>query len=484
MTAQTATQHSRALNQFVGWTAALLSLAFVIRTGVAWKTYHHIDPTSGVWAAAALDARDGTLYRPIESPLGYGGSRYAPLHIVLQATLMRAALGPVAAGYALDVLAILALVAGIYALLRELESPPLICAAMAAFALSAYCYCTTAGGMKGDLLAVAPSICGLAAVVASQRRRKTSLILLAAICFALALSAKLTSIFGIAASLIWLALQKKWKPALILAFLWLILIILAAGATQWASDDRALRIFQLCAAGGGGLRQLVQGPHRLVSDAIHADRFFTLFWLLAAALILLERNWKSLSTILFILATLGTVAIYGSPGTSANHLVDLQAASVIVIGTARRFPRCATIAATILALVATVNHLAMTVRIARENRHGDMIAALHDADRAQNSGPLLAENPILPIIDGQRPYMLDSFMFRTLWRRNPQIAERFWNDISSHYFRAVILAAPPTDPTRFTDEGNFGPGFMQLLERNYILTSVHGENWVYLPKPR
>lgn len=80
--------------------------------------------------------------------------------------------------------------------------------------------------------------------------------------------------------------------------------------------------------------------------------------------------------------------------------------------------------------------------------------------------------------------MLDSFMFRTLWRRNPQIAERFWNDISSHYFRAVILAAPPTDPTRFTDEGNFGPGFMQLLERNYILTSVHGENWVYLPKPR
>ncbi len=196
----------------------------------------------------------------------------------------------------------------------------MISAAIAAFALAAYCYCTTAGGMKGDLLAVAPSICGIAAVVASQRRRKSSLILLAAICFALALSAKLTSVFGIAASLVWLVLKKDWKPAILLASLWLLFIILAAAATQWASDDRALKIFQLCAAGGGGLRQLLQGPHRLVSDAIHADRFFTLFWLLAAGLIVLEREWKSLPTILFIVTTLGTVAIYGSPGTQRQSL--------------------------------------------------------------------------------------------------------------------------------------------------------------------
>jgi hypothetical protein len=82
--------------------AALLCVAFTFRMAAAWKCYHHIDPTAGTWTAAALDARDGTLYRPIESSLGYGGSRYAPLHIILQAALMRAGMGPVAAGYLLD----------------------------------------------------------------------------------------------------------------------------------------------------------------------------------------------------------------------------------------------------------------------------------------------------------------------------------------------------------------------------------------------
>ena len=58
--------------------AGLLGIAFGIQMLAAWKTYHHVDPTAGVWTAAALDARDGILYRPIESPLGYGGSRLRP----------------------------------------------------------------------------------------------------------------------------------------------------------------------------------------------------------------------------------------------------------------------------------------------------------------------------------------------------------------------------------------------------------------------
>lgn len=484
MTLEAPIDRDRKLIPLAAAIAGLLCIAFAVRTAAAWKRYHHIDPTAGVWTAAALDARDGILYRPIESNLGYGGSRYAPLHIVLQAGLMRAGLGPVAAGYLLDFFGIVLVVGGIYALLRQLQIAPLLAGVMAGFTLGSYCYCTTAGGLKGDLLAVAASMWGLAATVASQRLGKSSLLIAAGICFALAIAAKLTSIFGIASSVIWLGIFRKWKAAALLASVWAIAVIIAAIATQWASDGRALKIFELCASGGGGLRQFLRGPHRIISDAIHVDRFFACFWLLAAGLIVLDRNWKGLPTILFVLTTLATVAIYGSPGTNSNHLVDLQAASIIVIAVSIPTKRSALIAVCALALFAAVNHVVKTIGIWREDRHGQMIAALIDADRSGSSAPLLAENPILPILDGQRPYMLDSFMFRTLWRRNPKIAERLWIDLSNQYFRAVILAAPPTDPTRATDAGDFGPGFMQRLQQNYVLISNYGGNWVYLPKPR
>jgi len=452
----------------------------------AWKTYHHVDPTAGVWTAAALDARDGILYRPIESEIGYGGSRYAPLHIVLHAGLIRLGMGPVAAGYLLDLIGILGVIGGVYALLRQLEVATLPAATFAGFVLAAYCYSTTAAGLKGDLLPAGLNLWGLAAVAATQRRKSSLILLAAVICFVLAMATKLTSIFGIAAAVLWLISRKDWRKAVLLAAVWLIGIAVAAMATQWASDGRAYGIFKLCAAGGGGLTQLLHGPHRMAYDAFYNDRIFIFFWLLAAALIVIGRQWASLPAILFAVTTLGTAAIYGSPGTNCNHLVDLQAAAIVVIAASfqscRPWGRCAALAATAIVLISAGFSGVKTVSIMHENRHGTMMSALADADRSTVTGPLLSENPILPILQGRRPYMLDSFMFRAVWMRNPKIADRFWNDLSQRRFRAVILSGPPWDPTRSGNAGNFGPGFIDLLQRNYELIGHHGEYWVYLPK--
>jgi hypothetical protein len=231
----------------------------------------------------------------------------------------------------------------------------------------------------------------------------------------------------------------------------------------------------------------------MASDAIHNDRAFVCFWLLAAGLIVIGRKakpplgqWASLPVILFTVTTLGTAAIYGSPGTNCNHLVDLQAAAVVVIATnlwsCRAWGRCAAMAATAIVLVSAILSGFKTASIMRENRHGTMMAALADADRSKATGPLLSENPILPILQGRRPYMLDSFMFRAVWMRDPKIADRFWDDLSRRHFRAVILSGPPWDPTRSGSAGDFGPGFIDLLQWNYESIAVHGEYWVYLPK--
>jgi hypothetical protein len=46
----------------------------------------------------------------------------------------------------------------------------------------------------------------------------------------------------------------------------------------------------------------------------------------------------------------------------------------------------------------------------------------------------------------------------------------------------VILHGVPTDPDYASDEGDFGPGFIDRLENKYTLTSSHGQFFVFLPK--
>jgi hypothetical protein len=477
----------------LGWlmvcTAGFLCAAFGVFLVAAWKNYEHLNPTAGVWTAAAIDASKGVLYRPIESDIGYGGTRYAPLHIVLQGGLIHLGMGPVASGFLLDLVGILMVMGGLYALMRELDVERIPAAGMATFVLSAYCYATTAAGIKGDLLAAAFNLWGLAAVARSEKSdesRRGGLVL-AAVCFVLAMAAKLTSIFGIGAAAFWLICRGKRLQALILCAIWATGIELALVITQWASGGRAIVIFRMSALGGGGLPDLLHAPKSFFDIAVHRDRWFACFWIIAAGSIVIGGKWRSLPAILFVLTTIGTVAIFGTPGTNSNHLVDLEAAAVLVIATrldSGRLGLAAVACATAVACYGGINCLRSVPAIYRDSQHGQMMSALVASHKSAGTGPLLSENPMLPIIDGERPYMIDSFMFRTVRIRHPEIAERFWNDLSQRHFRAVILDGPPTQASRNGNAGDFGPGFIDMLQRYYRPEGQHGEYWVYLPGRR
>jgi hypothetical protein len=326
----------------LGWlmvcTAGFLCTAFGLFLVAAWKNYEHLNPTAGVWTAAAIDASKGVLYRPIESDIGYGGTRYAPLHIVLQGGLIHLGMGPVASGFLLDLFAILMVMGGLYALMRELDVERIPAAGMATFVLSAYCYATTAAGIKGDLLAAAFNLWGLAAVVWSEKSNKPwhGGVAAGSVCFVLAMTAKLTSIFGIGAATVWLIFRGKRLQALVLCAAWATGIELALALTQCASAGRAIGIFRMGALGGGGLPELLHAPETFFDIAIHRDRWFAGFWIIAAGCIVIGGKWRSLPAILFVVTTMGTVAIFGTPGTNSNHLVDLEAAAVTQIPRRRR----------------------------------------------------------------------------------------------------------------------------------------------------
>ena len=95
------------------------------------------------------------------------------------------------------------------------------------------------------------------------------------------------------------------------------------------------------------------------------------------------------------------------------------------------------------------------------------LAAL--ADAPGGAGPILAQNPELSMLAGERPYVLDPFMFRVLSEQLRGYADPMLDRLDRREFRAVILRDIPGDPLYESNEYDFGRTFMEHLRRDYVL---------------
>jgi hypothetical protein len=453
-----------------GGVAALLVFCFCVRTFTSWWNWGDLDHASGTWIAMATDARDGVLYRPIVSEIGYGGTRYAPLHALIQAGLLKLHIDPITGGYLIGIVSAALLATGAYHLMRRLEVPHTTALIMSCLLLSAHCLAVGVAGIRGDLLAAALDLCGVAAVAGLA-------IPWAAICFVLAFATKVTCVFGIVTSVAWLYCTDQRRRALQLAAIWAIGVAAVVLMTQWASHARALGIFIACADGGGQLMTLLLAPVAMINNAIHYDPIALVFWLIA--LLLLPGNIRatSLSAMLLLITTVGTVAIFGTPGTNINHLIDLHAAAIVFLATrcrAGRFGGIAMIAPLLLACISACVNLQQARHIQLEQRRATMEAVLADVANSPVPGPMLSENPLLPIVAGQRPYLLDAYMFRVLSARQPSVARKMWDDIAGQRFSAVVIYS----------RHSFGPGFMDRIQRSFTFVGQHGDYQIFFPRPR
>jgi len=449
--------------------AILIVCCFCIRTFTSWRNWGDLDHASGTWIAMALDARDGVLYRPIVSEIGYGGTRYAPLHVLVHASLMKMGIDPITGGYLIGIVSAAVLIAATFQLMRRLEVAPVTAAIMGCFLLSAHCLAVGVAGIRGDLLAAALDICGVAAVAGAA-------IPLAAICFVLALATKVTCIFGAVASVAWLACSDRRREAIRLAAMWIIGAAIVVLLTQWISDGRAAGIFAACADGGGELMTLLVAPLAMVNNAIHYDPIALAMLIVALLLLPGHLRATSLPVMLLLITLAGTVTIFGTPGTNINHLIDLHAAVIVFLATRCRGQRLGTAMAAplVLACTAAVVCLEQARHIQVESRSTTAVAVLADVARSPVQGPILSENPLLPLEAAQRPYLLDAYMFRVLIQRQPSIADKMWDDLRHQRFGAVVIY----------NRHSFGREFMDRLNATYNLATQHDDYEIYFPRPR
>jgi len=542
--------------------SGLLATGCAFRQVVSWRNYGDVEDEGGIWTAIALDAKNGILYRPIVSDIGYGGTRYGPLHVVLHAGLLKAGMAPVDSGFLIGVVTAAAALAGIYQLMRRLKVPASFAIALTSFFLSAFSVRSGILSIKADLLAAALDVWGLiAALPLAERMRDTCgkefppplvlrgragvgaeglpstvecrsahetptltlprstrggeeeglqnvsrtlaerqqkaesrrwpAILLAGTCFALAAASKVTSLFGIATVVTWLLLRGEMKIAARLVGVFCIGVIAAALAVQWASGGRAMGVFAASAAAGGGLRRLAQAPLYFFPAIFSRDRVVGGFWIAALVMLLTRRNWRSLPTILLGYSTLGTLAIFGSRGTDMNHLMDLHLASLVVLAVACQSGGQALhagwIARFVLLVIAAISlHAAHSCLndvdyIRQHHPRATMNACLADAAASPVRGPLFAENPMLPILAGERPYVLDCFLFSVIDLKHPSIGDKLRDDLAHQRFRAVIVTGELTHNTMPTPTDPW-PQFLILMRTRYELKATEGRNLVYLPK--
>jgi hypothetical protein len=469
--------------------AVLLIAVTAMRTWVRWLNDAGISFASGVMISMAADLKAGVFYRPLLDAHGYGGTRYLPLYFCLHALLLKLGMPVLASAYLLSTIALILLLLGTFQLLRNLGAEPWLAAGSTIALLAAATVQMSLSTPQADGLAAALNVWGLAMIVRLPHSRRQ--ILLAALLFTLAWSAKLTTVFGLATALIWLIATGNKRTARRLGVATSCGYLLVAAIMVVASHGRVVEIFKACASGGTSLAFLARAPLRMWGMAMHTDPSLLLFAVPALAVMfwIFTHGWRDLPA-LFLLATLlVTAVIFGSPGTTENHLLDVQVASLILLVTwmaKRASSQQARLGVCFLALL-------MVVSAAYLWRHARSWGRWYHPHQFQRTikliGPtkeaILSENPVVPVLAGQRPYVLDPWMIQLLGRRNPNFGVPLLVRLQNHWFSAVVLSTGDPDGKGgrlWYDKECFTPGFVSALDANYRLAQVIDNDWIYLPR--
>ncbi|HVP61404.1 MAG TPA: hypothetical protein VMT11_12630 [Myxococcaceae bacterium] len=452
----------------LAWTSGLLAVLTGARLLVEALTRNRLllDHPSGAWATLADDLLHGTFYRPVESALGWGGTRYPPLYPLLYAGVARVLGSLPPAAELLEALSLVALVGCTFLLLERLGVRRRLALPGALVVLALVPVQALLGLGKADLLASALAMAGL--VVATREgtlRREMATALL----FSLAVLTKWTVVGGFLAWVTHAWVHGRRRVAIERAALVGGMLLIGIGAAQLSSGGQMLRQLRECAGGGGGPVGMLTAPNEFLqqSDPIDLALLVLAAGALAAAA---PGTWRTLPALALLWTWLCTLAVFASPGIAENHLVDVTVLALVLFLTlVDRGAVPSRFAAVVLPLyiVLAVSRFAPEAveGVTRTPRPAEVLARLG----SPAEGPLLAENPWVPLLAGERPVLADAFTFRILALKHPELMRHLVSDLEARRFRAVVLRWPADDADgrQWYDGTHFGPGFVEALRRSY-----------------
>jgi len=480
-----------------GLAAAGATLSLGVLAAHAWISLtsgHDLNLVSGVWLALARDLREGLLYRDLLGPAGYGGTRYFPLFFALIAGLSRLGVDPIAAGHAVSLAGLGVLAAGASALLTALGLPRKATILAAVLATAPYFVQQSALSIRVEPFAAGLALLGLAAAsgAAGQARGSWRGATGAAVCFTLAIAAKPTSVYAPAAALLALVFAGRRSDALRLGGATALGVLLLVSVVEWLSAGRFLASVRATALAGETPAGLLASETLVRPLALIASsRVLTVMVLLAAAaLVSNAARWRQLPVLALPAAAATTALALGTPGTIlANQVVELYAVLVVflawVAATRPRVARPGTVALAILLFWTSVQNAARIIEIRRATADADLgsrRAAVREAVR-QCGRPVLAESPLVPILAGESPVLLDPFAFRVVALRTPALADDLTARIEARRFTCIVIDHDPAAPrgAAWYRNVHLGAPVIETILRHYEYRASAGGHRFYLP---
>jgi hypothetical protein len=473
---------------------ALTALVLVADSIVSLTSGAYLNLGSGVWLALARDTHDGVFYRPLWNGAEYGGTRYFPVLFVSVAALMRAGMAAVPAGVAVSMLALVALAVSVVMLLKRLGAPISLVALGSALAIAPYFVHQTAFAIRCEPLAAAFAIFGLAVVAPLDARTESNWrLVLAATLFVCAFMTKVTCLYGPAAATLALVFAGRRTAAIKLAAATTAGGVLFIAVLHLLSGGRAIESFRACALAGSSASSLLTplAITRLLTLIATSHLLTVVFMLSAAALIVSRRALFRLPVLYLGAATAITAIIFTSPGTIiTSQIVDAYVAAIVVLTTITaaetgRLRTAGYVSLVALTAWAGAQNITRVVRMSSEamTRSGPADRRALMAAMSECGSTALSESPLLPILAGHRPLLLDPFAFRVVALNRPDIGHDLVERLRRREFACVVLEQDPSTPRgqAWYTNVNLTGAAMDAVLQHYVLARVVAGEHFYKP---
>jgi hypothetical protein len=492
----------------VAVTIVKLALVTIGAAGIAgWLTLglvhlrdrYMVGTGAGEWMALARYANEGTLYPPLSDGVRFGGTRYMPLPIVVNAAAARLTGEYLSSGKAVALVLFAALLTLVFNVLRQLHCPWPLAVAMTGLLPATNTGLGVGSTVGGDVLPVVLQVGALLTLTVALRRNTLAGLLAAGVLAGLAVASKLTGAWAALAVLSWLCFQRDWRRLVRFTIACGATAALAFGVVQWTSQGRFLTTFMMLAfAGTGGPVGWIRAPNQLV---LFGSKDVAAVWIVApfaVMAVLASGRFSALNVYHHALwwSLLLTLVVFTDMGVGANQLLDPAVLTIVAVGSlAARLPleRLEALSlSTALTLAlgwAGITGVRGFVPDLREvlvmARAGETLPKYKPWPLANVVAPgdtLLTDDPTVPVLLGQTPIVLDAFMLRRLDEVQPDAVDGLVARIERGEFDHVALVTPLEEDDFWWRHYNFGLRIVGALRKSYVFVRMVDGYYLYQPR--
>src|SRR6266545_1303460 len=443
---------------------------------------YHVLHVQGAWMTLARDADDGILYPPLYDGEHYGGTRWMPVPILLNAGAAKLTGEYLTSGKIVGLVSTALLLVLVFSELRRLSAP-----FPAAAALTASIVATETGLFAGTTVGgdVVPVVLQIGALMIARSGTRRSLVAAGALA-ALALASKTTGVWAALAILTWLALARRWRD-----------VALFFAIVQTASQGRFTEnLALLTLAGVGGGVGPIRAPNQLLYQMY---TYAAATWLLvpfAVASVLFDVRWRrpGMYDLALGWAVVLLIVTYTDVGAGLNQLLDVSVLTVIVAGHLAGRTITMPVSAVPLGLV-------LTLAIVWGVGNGVLLVFFFDVTATTEGrqlgypvkplanivGPgeeILSEDPYVPLSMGRDPVVLDPFMLLRLDRVDPAAVDELIQRIEDKRFAyLVMITSLDRRNDYWWDQFHFGLRIVDAMRDAYVEEGRIDRYYIYRPAP-